>query len=64
MIRKGFFNYLKIVFPVAFIGVLAWQFATDAELLDIFIVGAFTTLLFIFFWKDWKKFIRWTEDNL
>jgi len=64
MIRKGFFNYLKILFPSGFVGVLAWLFATDAGLFDILVVGAFTTLLFVLFWKDWKKFSRWTEDNL
>ena len=64
MIRKGFFNYLKIVFPAAFLGVLGWQFVIDAELLDILVVGMFTVFLFIFFRKDWKKFTRWTEDNL
>ena len=64
MIRKGFFNYLKIMFPAAFVGVLAWQFTTDAKLSDILVVGAFTILLFVFFWKDWKKFTRWTEENL
>ena len=64
MIRKGFFNYLKILFPAAFLGVLAWQFATDAELSDILIAGSFTIFLYILFWKDWKKFIRWTEESL
>ena len=64
MIRKGFFNYLKIVFPAAFLGVLAWQFVIAAELFDILVFAMFTIFLFIFFWKDWKKFTRWTEDNL